>query len=67
MVSFYASRHLPLTKQVQTPALTTILSFTKGMGANSRQHFVNKKNTINGISRLHADNSVDIITTHEVS
>lgn len=43
MVSFYASRHLSLTKQVQTPALTTILSFTKGMGANSRQHFVNKK------------------------
>ncbi|BDD53027.1 hypothetical protein PDTA9759_45090 [Phytobacter diazotrophicus] len=43
MVSFYASRHIPFIKQVQTPALTTILSFTKGMSANSRQHFVNKK------------------------
>jgi len=42
MVSFYSSRHQPFTKQVQTLALTTILSRTKGMGENSRQYFVNK-------------------------
>ena len=42
MVSFYSSRHLPFTKQVQTLALNTILSLTKGMGENSRQRFVNK-------------------------
>ena len=42
MVSFYASRHLPFTKQVQTLALITILSLTKGMDENSQQRFVNK-------------------------
>lgn len=42
MVSFYSSRHQPFTKQVQTQALITILSLTKGMDENSQQRFVNK-------------------------
>jgi aromatic amino acid transport protein AroP len=40
---FFISRHIPFTKQVQRQLITILLSFTKGMSANSRQHFVNKK------------------------
>ncbi len=38
---FFTSRHQSFIKQMHSPALTTILSHTKGMDENSFQHFVN--------------------------
>jgi hypothetical protein len=43
MVSFYSSRHHPLHKAGAFASAYHYSELTKGMSANSRQHFVKKK------------------------